>query len=51
MYDILKGFHQQIKNAEQGEGCLSSKYIEELCRTVFNFNSRRNKSHDAVDNN
>lgn len=51
MYEILKNFHQQIKNSGWGEGCLPSKYTEELCRVVFNFSNRKDKSHDAIDSN
>lgn len=50
-YKIIKDFHLQIKGVGWGEGCLPSKFTEDLCKAVFGFNNRKDKSHDAIANN
>ncbi len=50
-YKIIKTFHLQMKDGGWGKGCLPSKYTEDLCKEVFRFKNREDKSHDAISNN
>ena len=48
-YEVVKDFHDKMKKCGWGEGCLPSKYTEELCRVVFDLGNRMDASHDAID--
>lgn len=50
-YETIKNFHIQMCTNRWGEGCLPSRYTEGLCKEIYGFSDRNNKSHDAISKN